>query len=307
MRQGRHKRRKGLFGLWIVMAVLGLAAPVHSAEGVLLTVSGQVDVESRGASRPGKTGLRVRPGDTVVSLGGQASGILDDGRMFRVGEGESYPVPGDRAGGPAGGLASRLMDTIRETASRGRGGAVKGGDSGGNELRLLYPHNACVLPGEVHFEWEPLEGVDRVKITVKSPSPIYRQTFISSSGETGAFLPGEAPPLEPGVRYYWKVQGAGALEGETPSSSLAWFAVLEPGRIREMEGAMDAVETMDFFEEPDRDVLRASLLISYGLYHRAADILKKGLKRFPKDPGMRELLGGLLLKMKRAEEADAIL
>jgi len=70
---------------------------------------------------------------------------------------------------------------------------------------------------------------------------------------------------------------------------------------------MGAVDAMDFLDEPDRDVLRASLLISYGLYHRAADILGKRLEQNPQDPGMKELLGGLLLKMKRNEEADTIL
>ncbi len=307
MPQGMHTTGKAALWTWMVLAMLILPASAYTAEGVMLTVSGKVGILSYGASRPCKSGLRIRPGDTVVSLGGRASGMLEDGRVFKVGHGESFEVPGDRASGPAGALASRFMDTIRETVSRGRVPAVQGAARDRKQLRLVYPHNAHILPGEVRFEWEGMEGVERVMITVTCPSPIYRETFISLPGETGAFLPREAPPLIPGVRYYWRVQGMEGLENGSTASPLTWFAVLEPDRIREMESDLGAVDVMDYLDEPDRDLIQAGLLISYGLYHRAAGILKTALERFPEDPGMKELLGGLLLKMNKMEEANAVL
>ena len=307
MPQGIHTTGKAALWIWMVLAMLAVPASAHAAEGVMLTVSGKVGILSYGASQPCKSGLRIRPGNTVVSLGGRASGMLEDGRVFKVGQGQSYEVPGDYASGPAGALASRFMDTIRETVSRGRVPAVQGAARDRRELRLAYPHNAHILPGEVRFEWEGMEGVERVMITLTCPSPVYRETFISSPGETGALLPREAPPLIPGVRYYWRIQGMEGLESGSSASALTWFAVLEPDRIREMESNLGAVDVMDYLDEPDRNLIRAGLLISYGLYHRAAGILKTSLERFPEDPGMKELLGGLLLKMNKIEEANAVL
>jgi hypothetical protein len=307
MHAGLRRVRGPATGLAILLWLALSAVPAAAAEGVLLSVSDRVEVEVHGAGRPAKTGLRLRPGDVVRSIDGGASGILEDGRLFRVGRGEAYTVPGDRAAGPAGELASRLMDTLRETASRGRGPitGVPEREEGG--IRLLYPHNARLLPGDLRFEWEPGEGVDRVEITVKSVFPAYKETFASAAGETGAFLPPDAPPLVPGVRYYWKVEGIEKGTGEPRASELAWFSLLEPGRIREMRSSMEAVEAMDFLEEQGRDVLRASLLVSYGLHHRAETVLKGCLERHPGAPGVTELLGGLYLEMKRIEDAERIL
>ena len=294
-------------GLAAVLCWLLAAAPAAAAEGVLLAVSGSVEVVAHGAGRPAKTGIRLKPGDRVASGGGEASGILEDGRMFRVAQGEAYTVPGDRATGPAGRLASRLMDTIRETVSRAQGPIAGAPEPGDRRIRLLYPHNARLLPGDVRFEWEPVEGVDRVEITVKSVYPARKQVFASTGGEAGAFPPLGAPSPVPGVRYYWKVEGIETGTGDRRASELAWFSVLEPEEAREMESSMEAVDAMDFLGEPERDVLRASLLTSYGLHHRAEAVLKRALERDPADRGVKELLGGLYLEMKRDEAADEVL
>ena len=307
MQVGIRLARVPAVGLAVVLTLILVVAPAGAADGVLLAVSGEVEVEAHGAGRPAKAGLRLKPGDRVTSGGGEASGILEDGRMFRVVQGEAYTVPGDRVTGPAGTLASRLMDTIRETVSRARGPIAGGPERNDRGIRLLYPHNARLLPGDVRFEWEPVEGVDRVEITVKSVYPATKRTFASTGGESGAFLPLEAPPLVPGVRYYWKAEGIEAGTGDRQASELAWFSVLEPEEAREMASSMEAVDAMDFLGEPERDVLRASLLASYGLHHRAEAILKKSVERDPGDRGLKELLGGLYLEMKRGEAAEEIL
>ncbi|MCF8063558.1 MAG: tetratricopeptide repeat protein [Deltaproteobacteria bacterium] len=291
----------------VALSLTLAAAPATAADGVLLAVSGEVEVETYGVGRPAKVGLRVKAGDTVASRGGEASGILEDGRMFRVNREETWAVPGDRATGPAGTLASRLMSTLRETVSRGRSPAAGDGERGERGIRLLYPHNARVLSEDIRFEWEPVEGVDRVEITVKSVLPAYKQVFAATAGESGAFLPREAPPLAPGVRYYWKVAGVETGTGDLRASELAWFSVLDPEEGREMRSSMEAVDAMDFLGEPERNVLQASLLISHGLHHRAETILKKCLERHPGDRGVKELLAGLYLKMKRTGAAERVL
>ncbi len=299
--------RKGAARFAFVVALLVSSGPVLAAEGVLLAVWGNVSVQYYGADRPAEIGLRLRPGDIVRSLGGEASGMLEDGRMFRLGQDEEYTVPGDRATGPAGVLASRLMGTIREMVSRGRASTGEGiaPDEGG--IRLLYPHNAFVLPEDLKFEWRPVEGVDLMEITVKSPSPIYSQTFMASAGESGAFFPGDAPPLVPGVRYFWWIREVGAGTREPVTSEVAWFTVLEPGRFEDMQGYSSAIDAMDFLGESERDILHAGLLISYGLHHRAEGLLRKGLERFPGDQGMKHLLGGLYMEMKMPEAAKDVL
>jgi len=307
MTAGKGLGRRARIFAFIVWLLCMISGAAMAEEGVVLTVKGKAAVLSHGASQPAKAGLRLRPGDELRSLEGSVSGLLGDGRVFRVGQGETYTVPSDRASGPAGNLASRLMDTIRETISRGRGLTVKDTEREEREILLLYPHNAYILPEDLRFEWERIAGVEQVEITVKCPSPIYRQTFFPESGETGAFLPLQAPPPIPGVRYYWKVQGVRTEGIEPHTSTLAWFAILEPDGVREMHAAQAAIAEMALLGEEDRDVLEASLMISYGLYHKAAGMLREALEAVPGDRGVRELLGGLYLKMKWPEEAEKIL
>ncbi len=291
----------------LIVALLVFSGPVLAAEGVLLAVSGNVSVQYYGSDRPAEIGFRLRPGDTVRSLGGEASGMLDDGRMFRVAQDEEYAVPGDRAAGPAGVLASRLMGSIRGMVSRGRSFTSGELVPGGADIRLFHPHNAFILPEDLKFEWKPVEGVDRVEIILKSPSPVYIQTFMAAAGESGAFFPREAPPLMPGVRYFWKIRELGAVEREPLTSEVVWFTVLEPARVEDVQGYLKAIDSMDFLGQAERDVLHAGLLISYGLHHRAEGLLRKGLERFPGDQGMRHLLGGLYLEMKMLEAAKDVL
>lgn len=305
----RGRRQRGLRSLVTVFSLLLMMLPVRafSADGVLLTVAGKAAVFSHGASRPARACLRVRPGDSIKSLGGDVSGILSDGRMFRVGQNEEYRVPLDTAYGPAGGLATRLMNSIRETLSRGKGVGEGTVENGKREIVPLYPHNAAVLFKDLRFEWELREDVDQVEITVKCPWPVYSLNFLSTSGETGAFLPRDAQELAPGVRYYWKVKGIQTPEGEPYDSDLIWFSILEPELEREMENRMGAIEAMELLGEGDRNILRAALMISYGLFHKAAGILEQCLEKHPEDDGMKEFLAGLYMKMKQPERAKEIL
>lgn len=297
---------KVLGALLPVLAFVMFSGPSLAAEGVLLGVSGNVSVRYFGTDRPAEIGLRLRPGHVVRSLGGEASGILEDGRMFRVAQDEEYTVPGDLATGPSGLLASRAMDTIRETISRGRGyrDVQPFPEAGG--IRLRFPHNAHLLPGDLKFEWKTLESVDRVEITVKSPSPALRFAFMPAKGQSGAFLPPEAPELLPGVRYFWKVREAGSFTGEPLASEIAWFSISEPDRVEEMRSFERAVDVMTFLGEAERNILRAVILISYGLYHRAEGLLREGLENFPDDQGVRYLLAGVHGQMKMPEPAGII-
>lgn len=66
---------------------------------------------------------------------------------------------------------------------------------------------------------------------------------------------------------------------------------------------MTQIDTIRNLDENDRDLLKANLLISYGLYHRAAGILKRQLQKSPEDKGIKDLLIGLFKKTKNIGEA----
>lgn len=283
-----------------------LAAPCFSATGVLLMVKGKVTVKSHGATSPAKTGLRLKPGDRVSSLGGTASILLSDGKMLLVKEGSSFTLPSENAEGSQDALVARLMDTIRETTHRGRGPTIKGMVRGEKEIALIYPFNSFITSDELHFEWDGIDGLEDITVFLKSPSPAYKYAFKVDPGENKVSLPKEAPPLLPDVRYYWKVKGFGKAQMEPYSSKLCWFSILAQDKTDTMKAEMKRIEKMGDLDDYIRDFLKANLFISYGLYHRAASILKRRLQQSPEDRGMKELLTGLFIKMKNFEEAGKV-
>ena len=274
-----------------------------SATGVLLKVKGKVNIKSHKGTSPAKTGMKLNPGDTISSLDGTASVILSDGKILAIKKGGSFTLPADNKGGSRNTLIVKLMDTISDTSLIGKGPTVKAMVRGDGEVMLIYPFNSCITSDQLWFEWEKIEGVEGVDIFLKAPSPAYRYSFKVEPGKNKALFPRDSPPLLPGTRYYWKVTGSGVTNPEGLTSKLCWFSVLGQEQVKKMNIEMAEINAIRNLDENARDFLKANLLISYGLYHQAADILERQLQKFPGDKGIRDLLIGLFMKMKDFEGA----
>ena len=282
--------------------VILFSSSAFSATGVLLRVKGKVNIKSHSGTSPAKTGMRLNPGDTVSSLDGTASLILSDGKMLAIKTGASFTLPTDKEAGSRDTLIAKLMDTIGETALIGKGPTVKAMVRGEGEVMLIYPFNSFITSDQLRFEWEKIEGVEGVDIFLKAPSPAYRYSFKVEPGKNKATVPKDSPPLLPGTRYYWKVTGSGGIDPETLTSKLCWFSILGQDKVKKMNTEMTKIDTIRNLDENDRDFLKANLLISYGLYHQAAGLLKRQLEEFPEDKGIKDLLIGLFKKMKNTGE-----
>ncbi|MFH1488578.1 MAG: hypothetical protein ABII06_06725 [Pseudomonadota bacterium] len=293
--------RKKLLALLIfpVLPLLAFASPGLSAEGVVISIKGKVTVSAHGADSPARAGMRLKPGFKVQSLGGTASLLLDDGKMHSIKEGGSFTVPPGESAGVKDNMASRLMDTIRETTLRGKGPTIKGMVRGEREIALIYPFNSFITPDELRFEWEATVGLADLEISLKSPSPVYQFAFKPGPGENRALFPEKGAPLSPGVRYYWKVTGFDEAKGETYRSKLAWFTILDPQKTEALKGEINKIEATADLEEGGKAYLTANLFISYGLHHRAVRVIEESLARNPENTGMKELLQGVFAKMKK--------
>ena len=307
MGKGNRYRKFLISIMATIFMVLVMESSCFSSTGVLLMVKGNVTIKSHGATSPAKTGLRLKPGDIVESLGGKASILLADGKMHQLTEGSSFAVPEEKAEGSQDVLVARLMDTIRETAHRGRGPTIKGMVRGEKEIMLIYPFNSVITRGGLRFEWDNVESLGVMELFLKSPSPVYKYSFKAEPGKNKALLPMDSPPLQPGVRYYWKVKGFEEAEMEPFTSKLCWFAILGPEETDKLEKDIKKIDGMGNLDENSKKLLKANLLISYGLYHRAVGILRQARRQFPEDEGMKELLIGLLIKMKNFEEAEKLM
>lgn len=285
--------------------MVALSTPCTASTGVILTVTGTVNMSVGGETLPAKTGATLKPGDAVKSVDGRVTVMLADGTMKPVAPGETFVIPAPGAAQSGDTLVARLVETVKETAGQGRGPTVKGMVRGLKELVPLYPHNSVVTADDLRFRWQPVENLEHVEIAVKSYSPKYRYSFPVEPGVNSTGMPGEAPPLDAGEKYYWKVEGVTVGTAEPHTSPLRWFSILEAEKQGQLDAEMEKIDRMEGLSAADRKLLKANVYILYALYHRAAGILGEMLENAPGDAGLKDLLTGVRLKMD-LPEADKL-
>ena len=290
----------------IMFLTIAMETNGYSSSGVLLMVKGKVTIQSDDAAYPGESRIRLKPGDIVNSMGGTASILLSDGKMHQLKKSSSFTVPKKRDDSTQNRLVARLMDTIKETTSMGKGPTVKGMVRGEKEIILIYPYNSFITPEELRFEWEVVEETKDMEVSLKSMSPALKYAFKVEPGKNRVKPPEDAPQLVPDVRYYWKVQGYEKVGNAPYTSKLCWFALPDAEEIGRLKSDLKQLDGMSGLDENDRDLLKANLYISYGLYHQATHILEQSLMKFPEDQGVKDLLRGLFLKMKNIEAAEKV-
>ena len=285
----------------VIPLLFFMTSVARGSTGVLLTVKGDVIVTVNRVSQPAKTGFRVGPGAKVVSRGGSVTLLLSDGKAHTVRDGASYTLPGDEPEEGPDPLILGLMDVLRELVSRGKAPSTEPEPRAETEIPAFYPCNSLVPPGEIRFEWEPAAGAESYEINLRAPLPAYAYSFVTGSAEGRAVLPKEAPPLLPGIRYYWKVRPSGTLGDEAFSSALHWFALLEPGEEVRRRLESERLRRVEGLDEESRGILTACHLTAYGLYHEGVNLFLRRLRSHPEDAGARELLRGIYGKMNKPE------
>ncbi len=291
----------------IIIGLIGLNPSIVNAEsGVVLMVKGTVSINAGGVEKQAKIGLRLKEGDIIKGIDGSASILLDDGRVKVVHKGEIYTLNAGTSSSTKSPVYARLMETIRETAHQGRSPTIKGMVRGERDIVPLYPHNSFLPPGRIQFQWIPFKDIEDIRIVIKSPMPAYKYSFSVSSGTTKAELPDDAPPLNPNIRYYWKIKAVSKTDMEPFSSPLCWFGVLSDDKYKEVQDEMEKIDSMAELDSDTRNILKANVLISYGLYHTAVDILSQALSASPQVHGIKEVLRGVYIKMRLIEEAERL-
>jgi hypothetical protein len=297
----RNAFRKTVSVLVQGLLLVFLTSTAEAASGVVLTVKGEVSVTVNRVSLPARTGFRLGPGAVVTSRGGMATLLLSDGQARTVTEGAAYTLPADEAERARDPLIVGLMDILREIASRGKAPSEEKEPKAERDIPVFYPCNSFVHPGEIRFEWQPIAGVQTYEIDLKAPLPAYAYSFAAGRDEGKTLLPAVAPPLLPGVRYYWKVKSMGGAGEEVFGSALHWFALLEPGEEVRRRQEMKRLQGIEGLDEEAGVVLAASHFVAYGLYHEGLNLLQKRLRSHPEDTGTQELLRGILSKMNKPE------
>jgi hypothetical protein len=235
--------------------ILMVSSPCAGSDGLIVSVSGEVEVHRGDGAASATEGYVLREGDVlVVKPGASCSGFSPVGESFEV------KGPGELEFADRGSLAGEVSSWVRLQLAEWIGESRRQPLTTRNirdwsiptpaPEQLIPAPEGRVRSGKSRFFWTTLAGVDRYVVTI-APATEDEQ---SRSARDHSLV---VTDLEPGEAYVWKVSPeAEGWDGET-----GWreFEVLTT----EEEAQLDrALESLD-------DLEAGVLLLSAGLHEEA--------------------------------------
>ena len=244
-----------LTALPLMAAALLVASLAWASDGVIVSVTGQVDVKRGEEAKPAAEGYVLREGDLiVVKPGGKCTGFSPAGESFDLkGPAElEFAGSGSVAKGVSSWVRLQLAEWIGESRRQPlttRNVRDWGIPTDAPEQIIPAPEGA-VRPERARFFWTTLSGVDRYLVTI---APADGDEMERVARDHGLVI----EDLAPGEEYVWKVEPeAEGWQGETKWRS---FKVLTGEEETQLDQALD-----------DLDDLEAGvLLLSAGLHEEA--------------------------------------
>ncbi len=273
-----------------------LAFPCGAEEAVVIALSGNAEITRAGKTIPAHPGTRLQEGDAISVQQGELNLITSNGKLETVQSGTSYTVPsGEKQKGEA--LNTRLLASLADAAGDYERPTVKGMVRGGEGLQPEFPRNTAILAKDLRFSWQNEADLEGMKFELKKRNPRFSFSHKLADGSSDLLYPEDAPSLEAGVPYYWKVEGYNMLTGEPSETPLVWFQILPAEEEHKVRKELEQLKAMEISEQA-KAVLRVGIYTSRQLYGDAHRELNSALKKDPDNAVFRSLLSALEQKME---------
>lgn len=132
------------------------------------------------------------------------------------------------------------------------------------------------------FKWMGMEMQTGTLRVYGPEGPLWTAENIA---RTQLKYPSSAPHLKPGVEYSWSIEKKGV------PAEKARFTVLSPAEAKPVQEQLKSLEATAGLSKTTLAILKASLLISHGLFYEARGVLAEAETADPDEPAVHLLLG----------------
>ncbi len=146
---------------------------------------------------------------------------------------------------------------------------------------ILIPRNTKVANRKITFRWQEVLGAQGYRVTVgffDEPSRVWEATV----ARPPLIYPDDAPPLQPGKVYVWRVEALG--EGKGADS--AWFMLVPSAETRDIQFALRNMEARSS-DAATYALMAVGFLDSRGCYADALQLLQSAVKAAPDRKDLR--------------------
>lgn len=296
-----------------VLAALALAfwtraAAAEEPAAVLAVVSGSVHIQRGDAAIAGTFGATLQAGDVVeTGKDGEAAILFESGQIIELSSGSRMSI---------GSLPEKNEPVMAQVPDAFQGSltrfAQKPSDQGLTSLPDLRsggagdtpvpvaPRHSLVTPGNVRFQWSPVEDAMEYRVILTGPDGATLQESAAGTEWTG----GEGT-FAAGQKWTWKVEAV-TMDGDISSETVT-FEVATPEQVAELSGLREKLAPLLDSEDVVREDAAAYLLGSYcrstGFLDEAIVQLETVARRNPERKEIHRELGYLYQAVGRNDKA----
>jgi hypothetical protein len=282
----------------LLLAPTFVYAQGESPLALLMARHGDVTVLREGASMAGEFGMHLDAGDEIRT-GEQSSAdiVFATGQMLQLGANGRLVVQGSRPAGASGSSAQSSSANpvehvlkLKDARGTSRLGAVRSGGSTAEILAVSPRGSNKTRAKRPIFRWSGGDEAGELLFAVEADGKPFFETTVS--GASSLQYPNDAPALESGKSYAWRVKTSDPLALSPAESQTAFFEVLSHEEAQQVEGEIAALEEAEI-SDATRAVLLAGILYDHRLVDEAIEVMDLALKSEDADPGMVEVLENL--------------
>ena len=295
--------RQTLVTLLLLVLTVPVAAQSHRA--LITELAGAVTIQRANGSNAAATwGIQLFDGDVLTTGANSKAALLySNGSLLSVAANSETRVEGNDAS-PAVDptLLADVSDLTLQRTGVGELAALGGLRAGPGEsaIDLQYPRQTRVMSPTPTFEWATETAFEIYTVTVLSDDG---QVWSGTTEESQITYPTTAPALQPGVTYYWRVEGEEMLD--VTRSELVQFEVVAPEEIEVITKAEAGIRAAfsDESAAASRDFLLGSFYAKQGLNAEALAVFT-AIAQVQGDSAMlHEILGRLYYETGRKDLA----
>ena len=175
------------------------------------------------------------------------------------------------------------------------GGATRG------PLKPFAPLEGLAYTARPFFKWEGSPGVAAYTFELHDGGEISDPTIYTTKVPTPSFFyPADAPQLQPGKLYSWRVSVPGVL-GAKKYGGLVRFSVLSKEEATEFEAALKKAN-LNAPATGEERLRQAAMFKDYGIWYDAVGIASQILTENPKDSAAQKLIEELRAKLSTEQD-----
>lgn len=194
----------------LLLAIILLPAAAQDRVAIITEIAGTVELARSGSASFGAAewGTPLFNGDRVrTASGAQAVLLFSNNNLMTVSAGNTYTVGGQQGGSSRAVSSSVISSDTDLTLHRAGQGEVEvlGGLRNSGLLPpvdLTFPFRTVVTSDTPTFAWVTDEEYESYTVSIRGPAG---EIWSGETTDTALTYPADAPALESGTTYFWKV------------------------------------------------------------------------------------------------------